>query len=181
MTTLAIDFTDKQFQADSIPAKTRTIREAMDQLDSLYTVINDALRNDIDNRPQIHNPEDAAALLRPFLSAKDHEEFWVILCDARNRVLRMVKLYVGSLAEISSIRVSEIFRDAIVEQAYGILLAHNHPSGDPTPSPEDVGMTRKVDNAGKLLDIAVLDHIIIGSGKRFISLQQQGLIHEKGF
>ena len=74
----------------------------------------------------------------------------------------------------SVVRVGELFRAAIRENAAAFIVAHNHPSGDPAPSPEDISVTRQLVQAGKLLDIAVLDHIIIGSG-RFVSLKQRGL------
>jgi DNA repair protein RadC len=73
------------------------------------------------------------------------------------------------------IRVSELFREAVRQNAAALILAHNHPSGDPTPSPEDVAVTTEVVKAGKLLDIDVLDHIVIGSANRFVSLKERGL------
>ena len=103
----------------------------------------------------------------------DQEHLRLILLDTRNRVLRTPTLYIGSL-NTSVVRVGELFRAAIRENAAAFIVAHNHPSGDPAPSPEDISVTRQLVQAGKLLDIAVLDHIIIGSG-RFVSLKQRGL------
>ncbi|MEE8390301.1 MAG: JAB domain-containing protein, partial [Anaerolineae bacterium] len=74
----------------------------------------------------------------------------------------------------SHIRVSEVFRDAVKRNCAAIIVAHNHPSGDPTPSPEDVEVTRQLVEAGKLLDIEVLDHLIVGQ-QRFVSLRERGL------
>jgi DNA repair protein RadC len=87
--------------------------------------------------------------------------------------MQFVKLYQGSVSA-SQVRVGEVFRQAIIEQASAIIIAHNHPSGDPTPSPDDVAVTRAIVQAGKLLDIEVLDHIVV-SQDRFISLKERGL------
>jgi DNA repair protein RadC len=97
----------------------------------------------------------------------------VINLDTRNRVLNIEKVYVGSLNS-STVRVAELFRPAIQRNAAGIIMVHNHPSGDPTPSPEDVSLTRAVVQAGKLLDIELLDHLVIGVG-RWVSLKERGL------
>lgn len=126
-----------------------------------------------DNRKTISSPDDAAALVQYEMADLDHEELWVILVDTRNNVKRIVKLYSGSVNS-SQIRVCELFRDAIRDQASCIILAHNHPSGDPTPSPDDVAVTKAAVAAGKMMDIDVLDHIVIGKG-RYASLKQRGL------
>jgi hypothetical protein len=97
----------------------------------------------------------------------------VINLDTRNRVINIEKLYVGSL-NASTVRVGEIFRSAIQRNAASIIILHNHPSGDPAPSPEDVALTRTIVQAGKLLDIEVLDHLVIGQG-RWVSLKERGL------
>jgi DNA repair protein RadC len=91
----------------------------------------------------------------------EHESVRVVLLNTKNRVLDVKTISQGSLNS-SVIRVAEVFKDAIREQAAAIVLTHNHPSGDPTPSSEDVLITRRVVEAGALLDIDVLDHIIIG-------------------
>ena len=93
--------------------------------------------------------------------------------DTRNRMLGDETLYVGTL-NASHIRIGEVFRDAIKRNCAAIIVAHNHPSGDPTPSPEDVEVTRQLIEAGKMLDIEVLDHLIIGQ-QRFVSLRERGL------
>jgi DNA repair protein RadC len=93
--------------------------------------------------------------------------------DSRNRVKSLVLLYKGSVNS-SQVHVGEVFRQAIVENSPAIIIAHNHPSQDPTPSPDDVGLTRAIVQAGKLLDIEVLDHLIICQG-RFVSLKERGL------
>ena len=99
----------------------------------------------------------------------------MILLDTRNRVLGIHEVYKGSL-NTSMIRVGEIFREAIRRNAAAIIAAHNHPSTDPSPSANDVDVTRQMVEAGKLLDIETLDHLIIGgTGQGFVSLKERGL------
>jgi DNA repair protein RadC len=126
-----------------------------------------------EDRPAIHSPADAAALLQFDMSALEQEELRVILLDTRNRVLRIVTVYKGSLNS-SQVRVGELFRAAIRSNAAAVIIAHNHPSGDPAPSPDDVAITRAIVQAGTLLDVEVLDHLVIGLG-RFVSLKERGL------
>jgi DNA repair protein RadC len=125
-------------------------------------------------RPVVHSPGDAAALIQYEMSALEQEELWVLLLDTRNRMQNIEKVYRGSL-NVSMVRVGELFKAPIRQNIASIVIAHNHPSGDPTPSPEDVALTRTVVKAGKLLDIEVLDHLVIGSGGRFVSLKERGL------
>jgi DNA repair protein RadC len=126
-----------------------------------------------DERPAVHSPADAAALVQFDMSALEQEELWVIALDTRNRVLKIEKLYKGSLNQ-SQVRVGELFKSAIRLNAANVIVVHNHPSGDPTPSPDDVTVTRQIIQAGKLLDVEVLDHIVIGR-ERFVSLKDRGL------
>jgi DNA repair protein RadC len=126
-----------------------------------------------DERPAIHSPADAAALVQYEMSALPQEHLRVMNLDTRNKVINIEKLYVGTL-NASTVRVAEIFKPAIQRNAAGIIILHNHPSGDPTPSPEDVALTRSIVQAGKLLDIEVLDHLVIGQN-RWISLKERGL------
>ncbi len=126
-----------------------------------------------EERAAIHSPQDAAALVKYEMSGLTQEHLRVILLDTRNRVLSIEKLYVGSLNS-SMVRVGELFRAAIQRNAAAVILVHNHPSGDPTPSPEDANLTRAAVQAGKLLDIEVLDHLVIGKGKH-VSLKEKGL------
>lgn len=124
--------------------------------------------------PAIQSPEDAANLLTPLMQHLEQEHLFVLILDTRNRVIgEPVEIYHGSLNS-SIVRVAELFRPAIQANAAAILVAHCHPSGDPTPSPEDITITRAIVAAGKLLDIICLDHLIIGRG-RFISLKSKGL------
>ncbi len=126
-----------------------------------------------EERPTVHSPADAAVLVQYEMSALEQEELRVLLLDTRNRVLHIETVYRGSVNS-SQVRVAEIFKAAIRRNALNIIVIHNHPSGDPTPSPDDVAITRAILEAGKLLDVSVLDHIIVGSG-RFISLKERGL------
>jgi DNA repair protein RadC len=127
-----------------------------------------------DERPTISSPADAANLLMYQMSALEQEYLYVILLDTRNRVLgKPLEVYHGSL-NTSLIRTGEVFREAVKANAAGLIVAHNHPSGDPSPSPEDVAVTRALVEAGKLLDVEVLDHLVIGR-QRFVSLKERGL------
>jgi len=130
-------------------------------------------REDSESRPVIKSPSDAAALVQYEMSGLPQENLWILLLDTRNRVLKIDRLYQGSLNS-SSVRIGELFKSALTNAAASIILVHNHPSGDPTPSPEDVALTRAARQAGKLLDVEVLDHLVIGS-KEFVSLKDRGL------
>jgi DNA repair protein RadC len=96
------------------------------------------------------------------------------LLDTRNRVLDIKTIYQGSL-NTTMVRIAELFREAIRGNCAAIIVAHNHPSGDPSPSPEDVAITKDVVAAGKLLSVDVLDHLVIGGQGRFVSLKERGL------
>lgn len=122
---------------------------------------------------QIRSPADAANLLMLQMAAYEQEHLVQLILDTKNRVQSQHTVYKGSL-NTSLIRVGELFREPIRRAANAIIIAHNHPSGDPSPSPEDVSVTRQIVEAGKLLDIEVLDHLIIGRN-RFISLKERGL------
>lgn len=120
----------------------------------------------------IHSPDDVLQFVgdMPYL---EHEELRVICLNTRNHVKRIVPLYKGTVSS-SAVRVSEVFKDAVANNYPAIIIVHNHPSGDPSPSPEDVGITKTLVEAGKLLEIQVLDHIIIGEGK-VVSMNRIGL------
>ena len=126
-----------------------------------------------ESKPRIQSPEDAASLVLFEMSALAQEHMKVLHLNTRNDVLKISEMYRGSL-NTSVVRVGELFREAIQLSAAGIILAHNHPSGDPSPSPEDIAVTTAVIKAGDLLDIDVLDHIVIGSN-RFVSMKRRGL------
>jgi DNA repair protein RadC len=103
----------------------------------------------------------------------EQEELWVVLLDTRNRVLGISTIYKGSL-NTSVVRIGEVFRPAVEAPAAAVIVAHNHPSGDPAPSPEDVNVTRQMVKAGKLLDIELLDHLIIAA-QGYTSLKERGM------
>lgn len=126
-----------------------------------------------EDRPQLRSPADAANLIMAEMSILEQEELWVLHLNTRSHVLYIDHLYRGSV-DTQLIRLGEIFRAAVRKNATAIIIAHNHPSGDPTPSPEDVMLTKQLVEAGKLMDIEVLDHLIIGHNK-FISLKERGL------
>jgi DNA repair protein RadC len=127
-------------------------------------------------RPFITSPGDAANLLMPDMMHLEQEHLRLVLLDTRNRLLGTPTIYVGSL-NTSVIRIGELFRAALKENAAAFIMAHNHPSNDPSPSPEDIAVTRKIVEAGKLMSIEVLDHIIIGQNC-FVSLKERGYCFE---
>jgi len=124
--------------------------------------------------PSIRDPADVAALLGPRLRDLAVEEFHLLALDSQARVLRDVLVSRG-LLNSSLVHPREVFRSAIAEAAAGIIVAHNHPSGDPTPSPEDRAVTRQLVDAGRLLDLPVYDHVIL-AGDRFLSFASAGLL-----
>jgi DNA repair protein RadC len=124
-------------------------------------------------RPQVKSPGDAAALLQLEMQVLEQEHLRTIMLDSKNHVLKVHTVYIGSLNS-ASVRVGELFREAIRLNSAAVIVAHNHPSGDPTPSPEDVQVTRQIVQAGKMLDIDVLDHLVIGQ-QRYVSLKERGL------
>lgn len=126
-----------------------------------------------EDRLVVRSPSDVAQLLMAEMAHLEQEHFRVLYLDTRNRLLGSETVYVGSL-NASHIRVAEVFRDAIKRSCAAIIVAHNHPSGDPSPSPEDVEVTRQLIAAGNLLNIELLDHLIIGQ-QRFVSLRERGL------
>lgn len=124
-------------------------------------------------RAQISSPHDAANLLMSEMMLLEQEHLRVLLLDTRNHVLSIPTVYIGSL-NTSVVRVGELFKAAIRENAASVIVAHNHPSGDPSPSQEDIRVTKQLIEAGKLLNIAVLDHVVIGHN-RFVSMKEKGL------
>jgi DNA repair protein RadC len=99
---------------------------------------------------------------------------WLHHVNTKNEVLSNQEIYVGNVNS-SMVRAAEVFRPAVRDNAPSIIVVHNHPSGDPTPSPEDINITRELISAGKLLSIELLDHLVIGDGNRYVSLNEKGL------
>lgn len=125
------------------------------------------------DKPQIRRKEDVFNMVGAEMMLLDHEELRVLLLDTKNFVTGVHMVYSGSL-NTAVLRVAEVFREAIRRNACSVLVVHNHPSGDPTPSLEDVRTTELIVEAGKLLDIDVLDHIVIGRNY-CVSLKERGL------
>ncbi len=124
-------------------------------------------------RPVIRYPEDVSNLLQGEMGLLDQEQMRVLLLNTRNQVLATAEVYRGSV-HTAVVRIGELFREALRQNAPAVILVHNHPSGDPTPSSEDIAMTKQAIEAGELLDVDVLDHVILAHG-RFESLKTRKL------
>lgn len=131
-----------------------------------------------EDRPTVRSPRDIANLLMMEMGTLEHEQFRVVLLDTKNHVLAIRKLYDGSLNS-SSVRVGEVFREAVRQNALAVVAVHNHPSGDPVPSAEDVRVTEALIQGGKMLDIELLDHVIV-THNDFVSLKERGLAFRAG-
>jgi DNA repair protein RadC len=131
------------------------------------------VQGDQAQRRQIKSPNDVANLLMLEMSHLDQEHLRTVLLDTKNRIQAISTVYIGSL-NTSMVRVGEVFKEAVRRNSSALIVVHNHPSGDATPSPEDVLVTREIVQAGKLLDVDVLDHLIIGHGV-WVSLRERGL------
>lgn len=125
-----------------------------------------------ENRPQITSPADSAAILRPWIGHRERENFAVLYLNTRNQVIDREVLYQGTLNQ-SLVRTAEVFRGAIRRNVCSIIVGHNHPSGNPEPSPEDIALTRRLHEAGKMLEVELLDHVIVGPA-RYVSIRQRG-------
>ena len=125
------------------------------------------------DRPAIRCPADAAQLVLD-MGLLEQEHLRVLLLNTKNHVLGIHEVYKGSLNS-SLIRVGELFKEAIRQNCAAIVLVHNHPSGDPSPSRDDIQVTRQSVEAGKLLDVALLDHLIVGRGEHWLSMKERGL------
>lgn len=126
-----------------------------------------------EERPEITRPDDVANLLMTELSLLDRESLRVVLLNTKNRVMGIREVYRGTVNS-ARVRPAEVFRDAVRDVCPSLIVVHNHPSGDPTPSPDDIAVTRDLIAAGALLDIEVLDHLVIGGG-RFVSMKARKL------
>ena len=122
----------------------------------------------------ISTPEDVVSLMRPLLIGLEREHFYAICLDTKNKVKRIVEVSVGSL-NASIVHPRELFKEAVKVSAASVVVCHQHPSGDPTPSGADIQLTRRLVKAGDVLGIEVLDHVVIG-GDEHASLRDLGLI-----
>ena len=124
--------------------------------------------------PTINCPQDVQSLLGPEMKDLAQEQLRVLLLNTRNQVMAQRIVYQGNVNS-SVVRPAEVLRAAVIDNAPSIIVSHNHPSGDPTPSPEDVAITRDLSASAKLLGIDLLDHIVIG-GSKFVSLKEKKLM-----
>ncbi len=124
-------------------------------------------------RPAVHRPADAAALVMDDLRFRETEHFWLLLLNTRHEVLDRVELSHGGLAS-SPVHPREVFKAAVRAGAAAVILVHNHPSGDPTPSRTDLALTARLTRAARVMGIPVLDHVIVGDG-RYVSLRERGV------
>jgi len=156
------------------PTKARELKAALELARRLS-------QEQVEESPCIHGPEDAARLLREQARELDHERFWVFPLDTRNRLKTQPVPVSQGLLNASLVHAREVFHPAIQHRAAAILVAHNHPSGHTTPSPEDLKITRDLVAAGRILHISVLDHVIVGQLRAgqdsyFLSLRESGLV-----
>jgi len=135
--------------------------------------LGERLRERSETPIRIKSPADAADLLRD-MAFLEQEQMRVVLLDTKNNVIDTATVYAGSV-NTTVIRIAELLRAAVRVNATALLVAHNHPSGDPTPSPEDIAVTQEIVKASKLLDIDCLDHLVIGEAGKFVSLKERGL------
>ncbi|MGI8478083.1 MAG: RadC family protein [Thermomicrobiales bacterium] len=148
------------------PAKAATLKAALEIATRVVAL-------GPDERSQIGSPDDVVYLIGVEMAALDHEQLRVVVLDPKHRVQAIRTVYQGTVNQ-AQVRIAEVFRDAIRLNGLAIIVAHNHPSGDPTPSSADVALTWGLKRAGDLLGIDVLDHLIIGRG-RHSSLRRLGL------
>lgn len=125
----------------------------------------------------ITGPESAAELIRKVLATDEmtNEHFMMLSLNVKNKVVGVHTLHIGTLNS-SVAHPRDAFQHALLNNAASIMIAHNHPSGDPTPSKEDIDVTKRYVDAGKIIGIQVLDHIILGDGNRYMSLKERGYI-----
>ena len=128
-----------------------------------------------EERPSISGPEDVVGLVGAEMALLEQEELRVLLLSTKNRVQAIETVYRGSV-NAAQVRIGEVLRDAVRRNCPALIAVHNHPSGDPTPSRDDVRMTKDLVLAGELLDIDVLDHVIVAAGGRQVSLREDGLM-----
>lgn len=162
----------KQVKTDYKKAKRK-----INEIKQLYDELNQYLpRAAQDDQILIQSPNDVFDTVKS-MGLLEQEEMWVLNLNSRNRLMNITRLYRGS-TNSSQVRLAELFRGAIMNNAVTVILVHNHPSGDPTPSTEDIAISRAAIQAGKILDLEVLDHIVVGRD-RHVSLKERGLAFVK--
>jgi DNA repair protein RadC len=148
------------------PAKATKLKASME-------IANRILASNPDQKPRIASPDDITNLIGLEMSLLEQEQLRVVLLNTRNEVIGIRTLYQGTTNQ-APVRVGEVFREAVRANAVAIIVVHNHPTGDPTPSSADIELTRELVSAGKTLDVPLLDHMIIGHG-RHVSMKRLGL------
>jgi len=133
-----------------------------------------AIHKIVDDMPQVRSSQDAFNIFKPEFDGLQHEEFWILLLNRANRVIKRLKISQGGVSGTTT-DVRIILRHAINELAHGIIIAHNHPSGNTSPSDSDIRVTQKIKESGALMDIQVLDHIVIG-GNEYYSFADNGAL-----
>ncbi|MCE9614170.1 MAG: DNA repair protein RadC [Lentisphaerae bacterium] len=142
-------------------------------------------RESLPRRCKIRAPADVLSLLGDRAQVLDRELFWVLHLDAKNNLKGAPQVVSQGILDASLVHPREVFREAIRNATAAVVLAHNHPSGEPTPSADDVRITRQLVEAGRIVDIRVLDHIVLGrpaqgAGPGYVSMQEQGLVQFAG-
>ncbi len=136
-------------------------------------VVRDGTLSGEGQRPQVSEPRGAADLFQSYIGDADREIFAVLLLDTKNRIIGISTVSIGTL-NAALVHPREIFKLALAANAAAVILGHNHPSGDPTPSPEDLEVTKRIRDAGELMGISVLDHVVLGENGRFVSFRETG-------
>ena len=149
------------------PAKAAQIKAVLE--------LSKRLEADVGEKPQpvLKSPEDVAAVMRSKLKGKKKEHFWVLCLDTRNKLINCKPVSIGSL-DTSIVHPREVFKEAVSSSAASVIFVHNHPSGDPEPSKEDIELTKRLVKAGEIIGIDVLDHIIV-CDKSYLSLKAKNL------
>jgi DNA repair protein RadC len=124
-------------------------------------------------RPTVSTASDVAAICATQMRGLDREHFWALALNTKNQLLRMVEISVGSL-NASIVHPRELYKEAVRVSAASIVVVHNHPSGDPTPSGADLQLTRRLSRAGDVLGIELIDHVVVGDGGAFVSIREMG-------
>ena len=149
------------------PAKAAQIKAAVELSKRLESVADES------QKPPIKSPADVATIVRGQLKGKKKEHFLVLCLDTRNRLINCKPVSMGSL-DTSVVHPREVFKEAISSSAASVIFVHNHPSGDPEPSKEDIELTKRLSKAGEIMGIEVLDHIIV-CDKSYLSLKAKNL------
>lgn len=128
---------------------------------------------ELDNKPQVKTPEEVFSLVKGSLKNKKREHFLALLLDTRSQLIKIAEISIGSL-DSSIVHPREVFKEALSASAASVIFVHNHPSGNPEPSEDDIKLTKRLADAGEVMGVTVLDHVIIGNEK-FLSLKREGL------